>query len=145
MEGIVIGEGLNLRHLMGVLTQFYGKLGMSGVKLWPSYFPYTEPSMQVMVYYEKVGRWLEMGGSGIFRPEVTLPLGVKKPVLAWGCGLERLLMLRLGITGHKGALQQRPRMVEEKKRDCQFSRYLLNPKGSQFVLSIFIISTNHSA
>jgi phenylalanyl-tRNA synthetase alpha chain len=97
MEGIVIGDGLNLRHLMGILTKFYGKLGMSGVKLWPSFFPYTEPSMQVMVYYEKVGRWLEMGGSGIFRPEVTHPLGVKKPVLAWGCGLERLLMLRLGI------------------------------------------------
>jgi phenylalanyl-tRNA synthetase alpha chain len=97
MEGIVIGEGLNLRHLMGVLTKFYGKLGMSGVKLWPSYFPYTEPSMQVMVYYDKVGKWLEMGGAGIFRPEVTWPLGVKKPVIAWGCGLERLLMLRLGM------------------------------------------------
>jgi phenylalanyl-tRNA synthetase alpha chain len=97
MEGVVIGEGLNLRHLMGVLTRFYAKLGMSGVKLWPSFFPYTEPSMQVMVYYEKVGRWLEMGGSGVFRPEVTAPLGVKKPVIAWGCGLERLLMLRLGV------------------------------------------------
>ncbi len=97
MEGIVIGEGLNLRHLMGVLTKFYGKLGMSGVKLWPSYFPYTEPSMQVMVYYDKVGKWLEMGGSGLFRPEVTWPLGVRKPVIAWGCGLERLLMLRLGM------------------------------------------------
>ncbi len=97
MEGVVIGEGLNLRHLMGVLTRFYAKLGMSGVKLWPSFFPYTEPSMQVMVYYEKVGRWLEMGGSGVFRPEVTEPLGVKKPVIAWGCGLERLLMLRLGV------------------------------------------------
>ncbi|HUH99807.1 MAG TPA: phenylalanine--tRNA ligase subunit alpha [Nitrososphaerales archaeon] len=97
MEGIVVGEGVNLRSLMGVLTKFYGKLGMSGVKLWPSYFPYTEPSMQVMVYYDKVGKWLEMGGSGIFRPEVTWPLGVKKPVIAWGCGLERLLMLRLGM------------------------------------------------
>jgi phenylalanyl-tRNA synthetase alpha chain len=97
MEGIVIGDGLNLRHLMGILTKFYSKLGMSGVKLWPSYFPYTEPSMQVMVYYEKVGKWLEMGGSGIFRPEVTWPLGVKKPVLAWGCGLDRLLMLRMGL------------------------------------------------
>jgi len=51
----------------------------------------------VMIYYEKVGKWLEMGGSGIFRPEVTRPLGVTKPVLAWGLGLERLLMLRLGI------------------------------------------------
>jgi phenylalanyl-tRNA synthetase alpha chain len=97
MEGIVVGEGLNLRNLMGVLTKFYSKLGMSGVKLWPSYFPYTEPSMQVMVYYEKVGKWLEMGGSGIFRPEVTAPLGVKKPVLAWGCGLDRLLMLRMEL------------------------------------------------
>lgn len=97
MEGVVVGEGLNLRHLMGILTKFYGKLGMSGVKLWPSFFPYTEPSMQVMVYYDKVGKWLEMGGSGVFRPEVTWPLGVRKPVLAWGCGLERLLMLRLGL------------------------------------------------
>ncbi|MDA4115593.1 MAG: phenylalanine--tRNA ligase subunit alpha [Thaumarchaeota archaeon] len=97
MEGIVVGDGLNLRHLMGVLTKFYGRLGMSGVKLWPSYFPYTEPSMQVMVYYDKVGKWLEMGGSGVFRPEVTWPLGVRKPVIAWGCGLERLLMLRLGM------------------------------------------------
>ena len=98
MEGIVIGEGLNLRHLMGVLTRFYGKLGMrAGSSCWPSFFPYTEPAMQVMIYYEKVGKWLEMGGSGIFRPEVTRPLGVTKPVLAWGLGLERLLMLRLGI------------------------------------------------
>jgi len=97
MEGIVIADGLNLRDLMGVLTRFYAKLGMSRVKLWPSYFPYTEPSMQVMVYYDKVGKWLEMGGSGLFRPEVTIPLGVKKPVIAWGCGLERLLMLRLGV------------------------------------------------
>lgn len=97
MEGIVIGDGITLRDLMGVLTSFYGKLGMKGVKLWPTYFPYTEPSMQVMVFYEKVGKWLEMGGSGMFRPEVTAPLGVRKPVIAWGCGLERLLMLRLGI------------------------------------------------
>lgn len=97
MEGIIIGEAFNLRHLMGVLTRFYAKLGMSGVKLWPTFLPYTEPSMQVMYYYDKVGKWLEMGGSGIFRPEVTLPLGVKKPVLAWGCGLERILMLRLGV------------------------------------------------
>ncbi len=98
MEGIIIGDGLNIRHLKGVLSAFYARLGMSEVKLWPSFFPYTEPSMQVMTYSERAGKWLEMGGSGIFRPEVTLPLGVTKPVLAWGCGLERLLMLRLGLT-----------------------------------------------
>jgi len=98
MEGIIIGDGLNIRHLKGVLSKFYGQLGMSEVKLWPSFFPYTEPSMQVMTYSKLAGKWLEMGGSGIFRPEVTLPLGVTKPVLAWGCGLERLLMIRLGLT-----------------------------------------------
>lgn len=124
MEGIVIGEGLNLRHLMGVLTKFYGKLGMSGVKLWPSYFPYTEPSMQVMVYYEKVGRWLEMGGSGIFRPEVTMPLGVRKPVLAWGCGLERLLMLRLGIQDIRELYNNNLEWLRE-RRDIASSQNLL--------------------
>jgi phenylalanyl-tRNA synthetase alpha chain len=98
MEGIIIGDGLNIRHLKGVLSKLYRRLGMTEIRLWPSFFPYTEPSMQVMTYYEKAGKWLEMGGSGIFRPEVTLPLGVTKPVLAWGCGLERLLMLRLGLT-----------------------------------------------
>lgn len=98
MEGIVVGEGLNLRHLIGLLTRFYEKLGMKETKLWPTYFPYTEPSMQVMFYNRKTGKWLEMGGSGIFRPEVTGPLGVSKTVLAWGLGLERVLSLRLGVT-----------------------------------------------
>jgi phenylalanyl-tRNA synthetase alpha chain len=99
MEGIVVGEGLNVRDLMGVLKRFYKKLGMEKIKFWPGYFPYTEPSIQVMFYNDKLGKWLEMGGSGIFRPEVALPLGVKKPVLAWGLGLERVLALRLGLSG----------------------------------------------
>lgn len=99
MEGIVVGKGLNVRDLMGVLKHFYRKLGMKNIKFWPSYFPYTEPSIQVMFYDDKTGKWLEMGGSGIFRPEVALPLGIRKPVLAWGLGLERVLALRLGMSG----------------------------------------------
>lgn len=42
-------------------------------------------------------KWLEMGGSGVFRPEVTSPLGVTDPVLAWGQGLERIAMILYGI------------------------------------------------
>ncbi|MCG2826928.1 MAG: phenylalanine--tRNA ligase subunit alpha, partial [Thermoplasmatales archaeon] len=61
----------------------------------PSYFPFTEPSLEVVVEYE--GKTLEMGGAGIFRPEVTAPFNVKYPVLAWGLGLERLAMIRLGL------------------------------------------------
>src|SRR5207247_1830583 len=82
MDGAIMGDGLNTRHLMGFLTGFYRKLGMSEVKLWPSYFPYTEPSLQVVGYSDLAKDWIELGGSGVFRPEVPWPLGVKKPVIS---------------------------------------------------------------
>ncbi len=94
IEGVVTGENVNLRDMMGLLTKFYNKLGLKKVKFCPSYFPYTEPSLQSMVYHEKLNKWVELCGMGIFRPEVTLPLGIKTPVLAWGGGLERLVMLK---------------------------------------------------
>ena len=97
IEGIVVGKDVTLRDLMGLLTKFYKKLGFDKIKFWPSFFPYTEPSLQSMVYHEGLGKWIELGGMGIFRPEVTKPLGVDNPVLAWGSGLERLVMLRYGI------------------------------------------------
>ncbi|MCS7117498.1 MAG: hypothetical protein NZ957_01750, partial [Thaumarchaeota archaeon] len=58
-----------------------------------SYFPYTEPSAEVDVYFRDLGKWVELGGMGVFRPEVTRPLGVQHPVLAWGLGLERLALI----------------------------------------------------
>jgi phenylalanyl-tRNA synthetase alpha chain len=97
MDGIMVGEGLNVRHLMGFLMAFYKKLGMKDLKLWPTYFPYTEPSLEVVGYSELAKGWIELSGSGIFRPEVTLPLGVRVPVLAWGPGIERLMLMRFGL------------------------------------------------
>ena len=97
MDGIIVGKGLNVKHLMGFLTEFYKKLGMSEVKLWPTYFPYTEPSLQVIGYSKAVKSWIELSGSGVFRPEVTIPLGVRVPVLAWGPGIERLMLIRYGL------------------------------------------------
>jgi phenylalanyl-tRNA synthetase alpha chain len=97
IEGIVVGRDVTVRDMMGILTKFYSKLGLSKVKFWPTFFPYTEPSFQSMVFYEPLNKWIELCGMGIFRPEVTLPLGVSNPVLAWGGGLERLIMLRYGI------------------------------------------------
>jgi phenylalanyl-tRNA synthetase alpha chain len=95
IEGIVIDDNVNLCDLIGLLSEFYKKLGFSKIVTRPGFFPYTEPSMEVSVYYDKLGQWLEMGGSGIFRPEVTYPFGIKDPtrVLAWGQGLERIAML----------------------------------------------------
>ncbi len=96
IEGIVIGKRVTLCDLIGVISEFYKKIGFEKVITRPGFFPYTEPSMEIAVYYDKLGEWLEMGGSGIFRPEVTYPWGIKNPtrVLAWGLGLERLAMLK---------------------------------------------------
>ncbi|MEM4200137.1 MAG: phenylalanine--tRNA ligase subunit alpha [Nitrososphaerales archaeon] len=97
IEGIAVGPRLTLRDLMGLLSTFYRRLGLEKVKFWPTFFPYTEPSMQSVVYYDKTSKWIELCGMGIFRPEVTLPFGVKNPVLAWGGGLERLVMMKYDL------------------------------------------------
>jgi phenylalanyl-tRNA synthetase alpha chain len=97
IEGIVIGETVNLRDLMGLQKQFYSKLGLEKVKFWPTYFPYTEPSLQSMVYIDKLGKWVELFGMGMFRPEVTQSVGILNNILAWGGGLERIAMIRYGL------------------------------------------------
>jgi len=97
IEGIVIGESINLRDLMGLQKQFYSKLGIKKVKFWPTYFHYTEPSIQSMVYIDKLEKWVELFGMGMFRPEVTQSVGILNNVLAWGGGLERIAMIRYGL------------------------------------------------
>ena len=97
VEGVVVGKNVTLRDLMGLQTEFYHKMGIKKIKFWPTFFPYTEPSLQSMIYNEKLDKWIELFGMGIFRPEVTKPLGIKNPVLAWGGGIERIAMLRYGL------------------------------------------------
>jgi len=97
VEGIVVGPNLSLRDLLGVLERFAKEIaGADKVRFKPDYFPFTEPSVELQAYKEGFG-WLEFGGSGIFRPELTLPLGIKVPVIAWGIGVDRLFMMRSGI------------------------------------------------
>lgn len=97
IEGVVMEEGCNLAQLIGTIEEFYRRLGFTRAKFRPGYFPYTEPSMEPEVLMPD-GEWMELGGSGIFRPEVTAPLGLRAPVLAWGLGLERLVMAIEGIS-----------------------------------------------
>lgn len=97
VEGVVVGKGVTLRDLMGLQMEFYRKMGIKKAKFWPTFFPYTEPSLQSMIYNERLGKWVELFGMGIFRPEVTRPLGIKHPVLAWGGGIERIAMLKFGL------------------------------------------------
>ena len=97
IEGVVIGKDASLRNLMGIQREFYKRIGITKIKFWPTFFPYTEPSLQTMVYNEKLGKWIELFGMGIFRSEVTKPLGITKPVLAWGGGIERIAMLKYDL------------------------------------------------
>jgi len=97
LEGVVMDKGVSFNHLLGCLTEFYHRMGFDEVRFRPGYFPYTEPSVEPEVYIESRGKWVELGGAGVFRKEVTLPLGIKYPVLAWGLGVSRVAMLRLGL------------------------------------------------
>jgi len=98
VDGIIIDEAGTFSNLLGTLGAFYEGMGFTNYEFRPAFFPYTEPSVEVFIYYEPKKSWIEMGGAGVFRPEVTRPLGCKVPVLAWGLGLERLAMLRHGVS-----------------------------------------------
>ena len=96
-EGIVLGEEVNLRTLFGLLKMFAVEFaGAEDFRFVPGYFPFTEPSIEVHIKHPALG-WFELGGSGIFRPEVTKPLGVDVPVLAWGLGIDRMALVQLGV------------------------------------------------
>ncbi|KGA94878.1 phenylalanine--tRNA ligase subunit alpha [Leptospirillum ferriphilum] len=97
-EGIVVEEGASFRTLLGLLTLFAREVaGAREVHFKPAYFPFTEPSVEVHVKHPQLG-WMELGGAGLFRPEVLRPLGVKTPVIAWGLGIDRMAMMRLGLS-----------------------------------------------
>lgn len=113
VDGIVIDEQASLASLLGTLETFYRKMGFKQVKFKPAFYPYTEPSVDVVVYLESRKKWIEMGGSGIFRPEVTEPLGCKHPVLAWGLGMERLAMIRYGLSDIRELYQGRIEALRE--------------------------------
>ncbi len=96
LEGVVLDNNVGFKHLLGLLKTFFSKMGFEDVRFRPGYFPYTEPSVEPEVYVEGLG-WVELGGAGVFRKEVTEPLGIKGKVLAWGLGIGRLAMLRVGL------------------------------------------------
>jgi phenylalanyl-tRNA synthetase alpha chain len=95
VEGAIHAKDANLSTLKWYLRNFYSELGFDHIELIPSYYPYTEPSLDVLVKIN--GKEVEMGGSGIMRPEVNSILGLKHNVIAWGLGLERLALLYYGL------------------------------------------------
>jgi phenylalanyl-tRNA synthetase alpha chain len=94
-EGILGGEGTSVRHLVGMFRALAEAIGIRELKVRPSYFPFTEPSIEGYVRHPRLG-WIEIFPGGMFRPEVLRPLGVDVPVAAWGIGIGRLALVALG-------------------------------------------------
>ena len=115
VEGIVLGEGLTLRDLLGVLEKFALEIaGADKVRFRPDYFPFTEPSVELSAYKSDYG-WLEFGGAGIFRPEVTLPLGIEVPVIAWGLGVDRIFMMKKDISDIRDLFTQNLKWLRDQE------------------------------
>eukprot|EP00760_Papus_ankaliazontas_P031848 PhM_4_TR5498/c0_g1_i1/m.5773/K01889/FARSA, pheS; phenylalanyl-tRNA synthetase alpha chain len=109
MEGLVVDRDLSLANMMHVLQQFFHKIGIHKLRFKPAYNPYTEPSMEIFGYHDGFKKWVEVGNSGVFRPEMLRPMGFDEDVtaIAWGLSLERPTMIKYGINnihelfGHK--------------------------------------------
>jgi phenylalanyl-tRNA synthetase alpha chain len=109
IEGLVCDRGLTLGDLIGVLNEFFARLGIKKLRFKPAYNPYTEPSMEIFSYHEGLKKWVEVGNSGMFRPEMLQPMGLPEDVsvIAWGLSLERPTMIMYEIDnirdlfGHK--------------------------------------------
>ena len=96
MEGLVADYDLNLGHLIGTIKTFFEKIGITEVRFKPAYNPYTEPSMEIFGFHPELGKWTELGNSGMFRPEMLRPMGLPEGVrvIAWGLSLERPTMIK---------------------------------------------------
>lgn len=109
IEGLVADYNLNLRDLIGILNTFFNKVGITNLRFKPAYNPYTEPSMEIFSFHPGLNKWVEIGNSGMFRPEMLEPMGLPKDVtvIAWGLSLERPTMIMYGFNnirdlfGHK--------------------------------------------
>jgi len=99
IEGLVADYNMTLGNLMGVIQQFFQRLGINDIRFKPAYNPYTEPSMEIFGYHPILKKWVELGNSGMFRPEMLLPMGLPENVrvIAWGLSLERPTMIKYGI------------------------------------------------
>ncbi|HLD87665.1 MAG TPA: phenylalanine--tRNA ligase subunit alpha [Candidatus Nanoarchaeia archaeon] len=116
VEGIVVDPDANLKHLKGYLMEFFKKMGFEKIRIRPGHFPYTEPSAEVDVWHPTKKIWVELGGAGIFRPEVVVPLiGKDIPVLAWGIGMERSIMEYYGFSDVRLLYQNDLKNLRESK------------------------------
>ncbi|KAK3325861.1 tRNA synthetases class II core domain (F)-domain-containing protein [Apodospora peruviana] len=100
VEGVIADYGLTLGGLMEFMDIFFGKMGVTNLMYKPAYNPYTEPSMEIFSYHKGLNKLIEIGNSGMFRPEMLEPMGLPKDLKVFGFGLslERPTMIKYGIS-----------------------------------------------
>lgn len=99
VEGVVVDRGISLGNLLGVMKEFFDRIGITNLKYKPAFNPYTEPSLEIFGFHPQLNRWIEIGNSGVFRPEMLEPMGLPKDVsvIAWGLSLERPTMIYYNV------------------------------------------------
>lgn len=117
VEGFVADRNLGLGHLIGTLKEFFARVGISKLRYKPAYNPYTEPSMEIFGYHPQLKKWIEVGNSGVFRPEMLLPMGLPEDVsvVAWGIGLERWAALLYNVRNIKDLFSFQQDIAASKK------------------------------
>ncbi len=116
LEGLMIEEGVSLANLKYVLEYYFEKLfgEKTPVRFRPSFFPFTEPSVEIDMYYK--GKWLEIMGAGMVHPKVLSNMGIdsrKFKGFAFGGGIDRLAMLKFGIPDVRMLYQGDLRLINQ--------------------------------
>ncbi|KAK9819263.1 hypothetical protein WJX81_008677 [Elliptochloris bilobata] len=133
IEGLMCDEGLTLGNLVWTLQTFFKRLGLEKLRFKPAYNPYTEPSMEIFSYSEELGKWMEVGNSGMFRPEMLRPMGLPEGVnvIAWGLSLERPTMILYGIDNIRDLFGHRVSLSMVKRNPiCRLGYSSGEPGGS---------------
>ena len=112
VEGVLADYNITLGDLIKFMEEFFERMGVTGLRFKPTYNPYTEPSMEIFSWHEGLQKWVEIGNSGMFRPEMLESMGLPKDlrVLGWGLSLERPTMIKYKVQnirellGHKVSL-----------------------------------------
>jgi phenylalanyl-tRNA synthetase alpha chain len=123
VEGVVADYDLSLGDLIGVITEFFKRIGITDLRFKPAFNPYTEPSMEIFGYHPDLGKWTEIGNSGMFRPEMLLPMGLPPNVrvIAWGLSLERPTMIKYRIKNIRDLFGHKVKL--EMSRDAPICRF----------------------
>lgn len=131
VEGVIAGRGLTLSHLMGTLAAFFRRLGMHDLRFKSTFNPYTQPSMELFAFHPQLNKWVEVGNSGVFRPEMLQPLGLPSDVnvIAWGLSLERPTMILYGLDNIRELFGTRTNL--ESLRNSPICRLGLRPARSE--------------